>query len=589
MARQDPKKDVVIVGLGWTGAIMGMELAEEGLDILALERGEDRDTVPDFKYPNIIDELKYGIRYDLMQRPSQSTLTIRHTESEVALPYRQLGSFLPGDGVGGAGSHWNGHTWRPQPEELRLRSYTIERFGEQIIPSDMLLQDYPVSYDELEPHFDRFERMAGVSGKVGNLNGKTVEGGNPFEGWRAADYCMPPMPLTYDATLFAEAAKKMGYHPFPRPGAIASESYVNEYGMQMGPCSFCGFCERYGCYNYSKGSPNVCIMDALKRKPNFSYKTKSEVLRVEMAADKKTATGVTYFDHRTGEEVFQPADLVILCAYQLHNVHLMLLSGIGKPYDPVTGEGVTGRGYAYQMSGGVQMFFKDKEFNPFVGTGSNAMVINDYGVGQIDFAREGFIGGSYIQSGAANGQPIRSMPLPAGTPAWGQGWKEGIGQWYGHAMSMGSHGSCMSYKNCYLDLDPTYKDQFGRPMLRMTFNWNENDIRMTQFMRVKMEAIAAQLGPDIMQSNFKKAGAMYDVRPYQTTHNVGGTAMGEDPKTSVLNRYLQAHDVHNVFAMGAGAFPQNIQYNPTGLLGGLAYWAAHAIRTDYLRQPRNLA
>src|SRR5699024_2034312 len=100
--------------------------AEEGLDILALERGEDRDTVPDFKYPNIIDELKYGIRYDLMQRPSQSTLTIRHTESEVALPYRQLGSFLPGDGVGGAGSHWNGHTWRPQPEELRLRSYTIE-------------------------------------------------------------------------------------------------------------------------------------------------------------------------------------------------------------------------------------------------------------------------------------------------------------------------------------------------------------------------------------------------------------------------------------------------------------------------------
>ena len=156
-------------------------------------------------------------------------------------------------------------------------------------------------------------------------------------------------------------------------------------------------------------------------------------------------------------------------------------------------------------------------------------------------------------------------------------------------MSMGSHGSCMSYKNCYLDLDPTYKDQFGRPMLRMTFNWNENDIRMTQFMRVKMEAIAAQLEPDIMQSNFKKAGAMYDVRPYQTTHNVGGTAMGEAPKTSVLNRYLQAHDVHNVFAMGAGAFPQNIQYNPTGLLGGLAYWAAHAIRTDYLRQPRNLA
>lgn len=356
MARQDPKKDVVIVGLGWTGAVLGMEMAEEGLEVLALERGEDRDTVPDFKYPNIADELKYGIRYDLMQKPSASTLTIRRTESETALPYRQLGSFLPGDGVGGAGSHWNGHTWRPQPEELRLRSYTIERFGQQTIPSDMLLQDYPVSYDELEPYFDRFERMSGISGQAGNLNGKIIPGGNPFEGWRSADYCMPPLQQTYDATLFAEAAKAMGYHPFPRPGAIASESYVNEYGMQLGPCSFCGFCERYGCYNYSKGSPHVCILDALKRKPNFSYKTKAEVLRVELAADKKTATGVTYFDHRTGEEVFQPADLVILCAYQLHNVHLMLVSGIGQPYDPATGEGVTGRGYAYQMSGGVQMF-----------------------------------------------------------------------------------------------------------------------------------------------------------------------------------------------------------------------------------------
>ncbi len=588
MARQDPKKDVVIVGLGWTGSILGIELAQEGLEILALERGVDRDTVPDFKYPNIADELKYGVRCDLAQKLSTSTLTIRRRSDEVARPYRQLGSFLPGDGVGGAGTHWNGHTWRPQPEEMRLRSYTIERFGSQAIPDDMLLEDYPVSYTELEPYLDRFEYMAGISGQAGNLNGKIIPGGNPFEGPRSRDYCMPAMPQTYDATLFAEAAQSLGYHPFPRPGAIASEAYVNEYGMQLGPCSFCGFCERFGCYNYSKGSPHVCILDALKRKPNFSYKTKSEVLRVELAADKKTATGVTYFDHNTEEEVFQPADLVILCAYQLHNVHLMLVSGIGQPYNPATGEGATGRGYAYQMNGGVQLFFKDKAFNPFVGTGSNGMVIDDFGINQIDFGREGFIGGSYISTGTFNGQPIRSMPLPAGTPSWGKGWKEAVGQWYGRAMNIGSHGSCMSYKDCYLDLDPTYKDQFGRPMLRMTFNWNDNDIRMTQFMRVKMEEIAKRLQPDIMQSSFKKQGAMYDVRPYQTTHNVGGSIMGEDPTKSVLNRYLQAHDVHNVFAMGAGAFPQNIQYNPTGLVGGLAYWAAHAIRTDYLRQPRNL-
>lgn len=589
MARKDPRKDVVIVGLGWTGAIMGMELAQEGLEVLALERGEDRDTVPGFQYPKVIDELKYGVRYGFMQKPANSTLTIRRSLDEMALPYRILGSFLPGDGVGGAGIHWNGHNWRPQPEEMRLRSHAIERFGAQVIPQDMQLADYPVGYDELEPYFDKFERVAGISGQAGNIQGRIIPGGNPFEGPRSRDYPMPAMPQTYDATLFADAAKAMGYHPFPRPGAIASQAYVNDYGMQMGPCNFCGFCERYGCYNYSKGSPQTCILDALKRKPNFSYRVHAEVLRVELAADGKTATGVTYFDHKAGEEVFQPADLVLLCAYQLHNVHLLLLSGIGQPYDPVTGMGATGRGYAYQMNGGVQLYFKDKVFNPFVGTGSNGMVIDDFGVNQIDFAREGFIGGSYISCGTFNGQPIRSMSLPPGTPAWGGKWKQAIGQWYGRSMSIGSHGSCMSYRDNYLDLDPTYRDRFGRPMLRMTFNWKPNDIRMTQYMRGKIEALAASLKPDVMNSAFKGEGAMYDVRPYQTTHNVGGAIMGNDARSTVVNRYLQAHDVHNVFVLGAGAFPQNLEYNPTGMVGGLAYWAAHALRNDYLRQPRILA
>src|SRR5262245_20006648 len=122
MARQAPKKDVVIIGLGWTGSILGMELANEGLDIVALERGADRNTVPDFRYPDVADELKYGTRHGFMQKPRKSTLTIRRSLSETALPYRVLGSFLPGDGVGGAGVHWNGQTWRPQEVEYRLRS-----------------------------------------------------------------------------------------------------------------------------------------------------------------------------------------------------------------------------------------------------------------------------------------------------------------------------------------------------------------------------------------------------------------------------------------------------------------------------------
>lgn len=588
MARQEKKKDVVIVGLGWTGSILAMELAAEGVEIVALERGPDQKTVPDFKYPDMLDELKYGVRLKLMQRPSQQTVTVRRNQNEVALPYRSLGSFLPGNGVGGAGNHWNGLNWRPQPEELKLRSYVREHWGEQIIPDDMLLGDYPVSYDELEPFFDRFEHVAGISGKAGNLKGQMIDGGNPFEGWRSRDYPMPPMPTTWDGRKFADAAKAMGYHPFPSPGGIASTSYINEYGMQMGPCNHCGFCERFGCYQYSKSSPQTAILDALKRKPNFSYRPHAEVLRVELASDGKTATGVSYFDEAGQEEVFQPADIVILASYQLNNVHLLLLSGIGHPYDPNTGEGVTGRSYAYQMNGGVTLFFRDEVFNPFIGTGANGMAIDDFGVNQIDFGREGFIGGSYCRAGQSNGQPIRSLSLPAGTPSWGAGWKSAIREWYGHAMTIGSHGSHMAYRSNHLDLDPTYRDRHGRPLMRMTFDWNINDIRMGQFMREKLEAIARTMKPDLMQSSFKKEGAHYDVRPYQTTHNVGGHCMSDDPRKGVVNRYSQAWDRHNVFVTGAGNFVQNTQYNPTGLVGGLAYWTAHAIRRQYLSSPRPL-
>lgn len=588
MARTEAKKDVVIVGLGWTGSILGIELAREGLEVLALERGPDRYTVPDFRYPDVIDELKFGIRFGFMQKPRNSTITIRRTLQETALPYRKLGSFLPGDGVGGAGIHWNGQNWRAMENEFELRSYVEQNFGAEIIPEDMTIQDWGVTYAELEPFFDRFEHVLGISGQAGNVNGEIREGGNPFEAPRSREFPLPPLPNTYDSVLFAEAARAMGYHPFPRPAANASAPWTNEYGMQLGPCNFCGFCERYGCLNYSKASPQTCILDALRRMPNFSYRTNSEVLRVDLAEDRQTATGVTYWDEEAQEEVFQPADIVLLCAYQLHNVHLMLLSGIGEPYNPVTGEGVTGKNYAYQMNGGTTLFFKDKHFNPFVASGANGLSIDDFAINQIDFAAEGFIGGSYITAGVANGQPIRGIGLPRGTASWGEEWKTAIADWYGHSMSIGSHGSNMAYRDCYLDLDPTYTDRHGRPLMRMTFNWKPNDIRMTQFMRSKIEPIAESMNPDSWQSSYKSEGAMYDVRPYQTTHNVGGAIMGDDPNTSAVNRYLQAWGQHNVFSIGASAFPQNIQYNPTGVVGALAYWAAEAIRKDYLPNPRPL-
>ncbi|MCB1993897.1 MAG: GMC family oxidoreductase, partial [Geminicoccaceae bacterium] len=159
-----PPVDVLLVGFGWTAAILGEELAQAGLEVLALERGQFRDTVPDFAMPQIQDELRYAVRHEMFQEPARQTITFRNNHAQTALPMRRLGSFNPGTGVGGAGVHWNGQHWRFLPSDFRQRSHVEERYGADFIPEGMTIQDWGVTYEELEPHFDRFEYLCGTSG-----------------------------------------------------------------------------------------------------------------------------------------------------------------------------------------------------------------------------------------------------------------------------------------------------------------------------------------------------------------------------------------------------------------------------------------
>ncbi|PWK85887.1 GMC family oxidoreductase [Fulvimonas soli] len=581
-----PPVDAVIVGFGWTGAIMGMELAEAGLKVLALERGEYRDTSPDFSYPGIVDELAYGIRGMLFQPLARETVTIRHGVNETAVPYRQYGSFLFGNNVGGAGVHWNGQHYRPSPEDLEFASHVRQRYGAKFTPPDMQIQDYGVGYAELEPYLEKFEYLCGTSGRAGNLGGRIQEGGNPFEGPRARDYPNPPMADTYGAQLFADAARERGLHPFPQPSSNASRPYTNPLGVRLGPCNFCGFCERFGCYMYSKAAPQTTILPVLMRRPNFQLRTRSHVLKVNLDAGGRRATGVTYVDAQ-GEQVEQPAELVIVAAFQMHNVRLMLLSGIGKPYDPASGTGVIGRNYAYQMMSSIAAFYDpDTAINPFIGAGAGGtQIVDDFNSDHFDHGPHGFVGGAYLFGGQTGGRPIQQLAVPPGTPAWGAAWKRAAKQSYLHTTFVGTHGSVMAYRDRYLDLDPTYRDAFGQPLLRITFDWHDNEYRMTRFVTDRAQEVVDAMKPRQSSQTVRQPGDHYDIRQYQTTHTTGGVIMGSDPSTSALNRYLQSWDVPNVFVTGASAFPQNLGYNPTGLIGGLTYWAARAIRETYLKHP----
>jgi gluconate 2-dehydrogenase alpha chain len=154
---------------------------------------------------------------------------------------------------------------------------------------------------------------------------------------------------------------------------------------------------------------------------------------------------------------------------------------------------------------------------------------------------------------------------------------------YLKACTVATHGSVMSHRGNYLDLDPTYRDPYGRPLMRMTFNFTDNEHKMSDYLTDKAAAIAQAMKP--REINAKKRAGDYSIVPYQTTHNTGGAIMGSDPRSSAVNRYLQSWDLHNLFVVGASAFPQNAGYNPTGTVAALTYWAVDAIKSQYLKNP----
>ncbi|WP_421506881.1 GMC family oxidoreductase [Erwinia rhapontici] len=574
--------DVVVVGLGWAGSLMSIELAMAGLKVRALERGADRG-YEEFAYPKPADEYAYAVRNKVMATPAEAAVTVRYNMSQTALPTRKWGAFCPGNGVGGSGLHWTAVLIRPTPTDLKLKTYADQAYGPGVLQDDMRIMDFPFSWEEIEPYYEKFEMICGQSGLTGNLRGQILEGGDPFEGPRANPFPLPPLDDTLNNTMFVKAAKKLGYHPFPNPSACVSRAWTNPYGNQIAPCNYCGYCSKYPCLNYSKASPQTAVMDALKRMDNFSYEVHANVMKVVLHDDKKTAKGVIYID-KDGNECFQPAKIVVLSSFQFCNVRLMLLSGIGQPYNPLTEEGVIGRNYAFLSNGGATLFFKDKNFNPFATAGATGQMFNDISPGNFDGPGLGFIGGAKIHSSQATGTPI-STALPKGTPAWGTGWKEGMEEWYGHSMKISITTTCMSYRDIYLDLDPNYTDDYGYPLLRMTFDWKQNELKLQQHLKGIVSNITKELNPDSYSESFLPMDAHFDLTKYVSTHNVGGAVMGDNPKTSALNKYLQSWDVHNVFVPGGNAFPQNFQANPTDTIGAITLMAAQAIKEIYLKNP----
>jgi gluconate 2-dehydrogenase alpha chain len=437
--------------------------------------------------------------------------------------------------------------------------------------------DWPLTYDDLEPHYDTFEWTVGITGRAGNLNGVIQEGGNPFEGPRTRDYPLPPLEQSETAELFRATTDGLGLHPFPNPVGNLSARYTNRDGIIRDACTYCGTCMRHACAVGAKADPVVTVLPVALSSSSFELRPHARVF--EICHEHGRATGVRYYD-AAGRVYEQRASIVILAAYALGNVRLLLLSGLGQPYDPVANHGVVGRNYTYQTMVDGAAFFRGKTFRRYMGATGTSYVVDDFNAHNFDHVPHGFIGGGNLMGGATAAAPISGIALPPDVPDWGPAWKEALREWYDRSLFVAAIGESLPYRDHYLDLDPTYKDHWGHPLLRITFNWRDNERRMGRYLSAKLRDIFAAMNADSI-ALAHELRRYYDTSRYQATHNNGGAIMGDDPSTSVVNRYLQMWDCENVFVVGASAFPHNPGYGPTGTVCALAYMTADAIVRRY--------
>jgi gluconate 2-dehydrogenase alpha chain len=582
-----PHKDVVIIGAGWTGLLMAKELGgRTPLSIVVLERGPARKPSD---YAADMDELDYFVRLKMMQNSSRDTLTIRHEENQTALPIRQFGGFLPGSGTGGTGEHWGSVYPRLMPECFELYSKTVAKYGPKKLPEDHMMQDWGITYDDIEGYYTHSEAEVGVSGKAGNIKGQKIDGGNIFEGWRTGEYPMPPKKVPYISAMFETASRSLGYHPYPNPSAINSVDYTNPQGVSRPACALCGFCERFGCMISAKAQPTNVLLPLIRNQKGVTIRNGAAVRRIvhDTAQAGGKARGVTYIDE-SGEEIFQPADIIFLASWTLSNNHLLLLSDLGNRYNPATGKGTLGRNLTHQVFFGLNAFF-DKPLNRFMGAGGTGVRIGDFEGDALDQSNLPFLRGGTIQGNSVGTQPIAAFGvLPRSFKAtWGEEWKKASIDYYDRTGVISFSGEQIPHKGNYFDLDPTYKNHAGDPLLRMTMNWRENEREMAKFMNEKILGIIRAMGAK--EVNAFGGYGDYDVVRYQSTHVQGGTIMAPSPDLGVVNTYQQHWQASNLFVLGASTFPNSGAANPTPTILALTYRTADAIVDRYLKKPGMLA
>ena len=533
--------DVCIVGSGASGGIAAKELTERGLRVAVLEAG-DWVSPGSFRTHTWPFELPFRGRW-----PSHGTNDYSgflFVKDPVVCPAEPIDyALLPA--VGGKSLLWAGHSWR---------------FGERDFQNRGIGDDWPISYRELEPYYDRAELFMGVCGSREGL--ASVPDGK----------FLKPLTLRCGEQLLKEGAEKHlgpAYRVFPVRKAINTEPHG---GRPV--CHYCGYCMR-GCDVDAKYTSANSAVPAAQKTGRLTLVTNAIVRELEVDATGTCCRAAVFIDRTTRREYRLRARVFALACGGVEDVRILLMSNSQRfPHGLANSSGWVGKNLLSEHGSGclgyIDRLVGGKVLNED-GTGQHGEIQNVY----YEQPSKNFARG-YMLDVASGAEQVPGYA--ALVPGHGKKYREEVRRLYPALVAIGGHGEMLANDKSFVDLDPVARDDFGLPKARMHLEWGENEIAMVRDMQEKCEALIVAAGGKVLGRRHRGGKSWFDGE-----NLVGTVRMGNDPQRSVLNSRNQTHDVKNLWVLDGASFTSFCEKNPTLTVIAVALRAAHHLAESLRR------